>query len=273
VSTPRVGVCSIAFKKLPIGDALQAIADSGADVVELWAQPPHLSYPVDIGECERLRDAAAAVGLSFCALGSYYRPGSRTRYGDQEVTIANQVAATVALGAPILRVWPGNQGYDAAPPELRARVYDETRACADAAAEAGLLVVLERHSDSLTQGWHAPRQVLAEVDHPAVFLNYQVPYPEQQAELRARAVEDYERLLPACRHAHLQNYIASDTTRPPRALIAEGVVDYGRLGAAARACGYDGCFMVEFAADARRGMTAAQAIQADVAGIRRLLSE
>ena len=270
---PRVGVCSIAFKERSPSQALRAIAAAGADSVELWGQPPHLPYPVDEAWCAELRRQAEELGLTFCALGSYYRPGSHPTYDGHAVTKENQLAAAQALGAPIVRIWPGEASHAATAPEARERLYAEIRDFADAAQDAGMLVVLERHVGSLTEGWEAPLTVLEEVDHPAVSLNYQVVYPAPQEELTSLAVADYRRLLPHSRHAHLQNYVVAASAGPPRTLIAGGVVDYSGLGQAARACGYDGSFMIEFPADERGGMSVDDAMSADVAGVRRLLSQ
>ncbi len=271
--TPRVGVCSIAFKERSAAGALRAIAAAGADSVELWGQPPHLPYPVDEAWCADLREQASGLGLSFCALGSYYCPGRHPCYDGHPVTQENQLAAARALGAPIVRIWPGSAAHDATEPAERERLYAEIRDLADAAGDVDILVVLERHVGSLTEGWDAPLTVLAEVDHANVALNYQVVYPAPSDELATRAVPDYRRLLPHSRHAHLQNYVATAGERPPRTLIADGVVDYGELGAAARESGYDGAFMIEFPADERGGMGVDEAIRADVAGVRRLLSQ
>ncbi len=269
---PRVGICSIAFKERSAVEALRAIAAAGADSVELWGQPPHLPYPVDEGWCAALREQAGELGLSFCALGSYYRPGGHPSYGGRPVTKENQLAAARALGAQIVRIWPGSASRQATAPAARERLYAEIRDFADAARDAGIVVVLERHAGSLTEGWEAPLTVLQEIGHPAVALNYQVVYPAPREELTSRAVTDYRRLLPHSRHAHLQNYSAAAGDRPPRTLVADGVVDYGRLGAAARECGYDGAFMIEFPAEERGGMSVEEAMRADVAGVRRLLS-
>lgn len=271
-SVPRVGICSIAFKERSAVQALRAIAAAGADCVELWGQPPHLPYPVDAGWCAALREQAGELGLRICALGSYFRPGAHPAYGGRPVTKENQLAAARALGAPIIRIWPGTAAHSATAPAERERLYAEIRDFADAARDAGVTVVLERHSGTLTEGWDAPLTVLQEIGHPAVALNYQVVYPAPAEALAARGADDYRRLLPHARHAHLQNYAAAPGGRPPRTLVADGVVDYGRLGETARACGYDGAFMIEFPADERRGMSVPDALRADVAGVRRLLS-
>ena len=109
--TQGVGVCSIAFKERSAVDALRAIAAAGADSVELWGQPPHLPFPVDEAWCADLREQASDLGLSFCALGSYYCPGRHPSYDGHPVTKKNQLTAARALGAPIVRIWPGSAGH------------------------------------------------------------------------------------------------------------------------------------------------------------------
>ena len=137
--TQGVGVCSIAFKERSAADALRAIAAAGADSVELWGQPPHLPFPVDEAWCADLREQASDLGLSFCALGSYYCPGRHPSYDGHPVTKKNQLTAVRALGAPIVRIWPGSAGHAATAPEERERLYAEIRDFADGARDAGIL--------------------------------------------------------------------------------------------------------------------------------------
>lgn len=271
-SLPCVGICSIAFRKRSPSEALRSIAAAGADSVELWGQPPHLPYPVDVGWCVNLRQEAEELGLHFCALGSYFRPGAHPAYEGHVVTKENQLAAAQALGAPIVRIWPGETSHATTAHTERERLYSEIRDFADAAQDVGIMVVLERHVGSLTEGWEAPLTVLAEVGHSAVSLNYQVVFPAPQEDLVSLAVADYVRLLPHSRHAHLQNYISSASEQPCRSLIEEGIVDYKDLGSTARDCGFEGSFMIEFPADERSSMSVDEAVCADVAGVRRLLT-
>ena len=269
---PDVGVCSIAFKDRSAREALQAIAKTGADSVELWGQPPHLPFPIDVDWCQRLREEAEELSLRFCALGSYYRPGAHPTYSGHEVTKENQLVAAQALGASILRIWPGENCYADTTRLERGQLYAEIRDLADAAQDMGIKVVLERHVGSLTEGWEAPLTVLSEIDHRAVSLNYQVVYPAPEEELRSLSITDYKILLPYALHAHLQNYCPAKSGQLRRTLISEGMVDYSMLSQTAIESNYKGSFMIEFPADERGSMSVEEAVSSDVLTVRQLFS-
>jgi len=267
---PDVGVCSIAFKDRSVREALRAIANAGADSVELWGQPPHLPFPIDVEWCQKLRQDAEDLGLRFCALGSYYRPGAHPTYSGHEVTKENQLVAAQALGTSMLRIWPGASNYADTTHAERDILYAEIRDFADAAQDMGMTVVLERHVGSLTEGWEAPLTVLTEIDHEAVSLNYQVVYPASQEEITSLSVSDYRRLLPRSLHAHLQNYIPTIGGQLRRTFISDGMVDYSALQQTAIGCSYNGSFMIEFSADERGSMSVEEAVRADVLAVRKL---
>ena len=82
------------------------------------------------------------------------------------------------------------------------------------------------------------------------------------------------RLLPLSRHAHLQNYLPPAVAAPEtegegerwlkRAFLDAGLIDYRVLSEIAAACGYTGCFMVEFLPDLREGLNDPEALRRDV---------
>lgn len=261
----RAGLCTIAFKQKPLEEVLAVAADTGASAVEVWGQPPHVSYPVDRSSLETSRAAAESHGLAIAAFGSYFQPGKPKALEGVTLDIENQVAAAEALGAGLIRIWPGSVEYEDSDEAQRASVYDEIRAFADRAGTAGIGVVLERHIGSLTHGWDAPARVLDEIGHPNVSLNYQIPYPVPVHEYGERSVDDYSQLLPRSRHAHIQNYLETPDGSLSRTLIDRGVVDYSQLRTVAEECGYDGYLMVEFAAEIRGGMSVVEAVAADIA--------
>ncbi len=266
----RAGLCTIAFKTRPLFDVVSIASDVGASTLEIWGQPPHVDYPLDMTALESVRSAAERKGLAFSVFGSYFQPGKTVAFNGVVLTVDNQVAAAEALGASFIRVWAGSKNPVEVTAKEKAKWYDEIRRFACAAAEAGIDTVLERHTGSLTHGWDAPARVLAEIDHPHVFLNYQIAYPMPTREYRVRSVEDYTRLLPLSRHAHLQNYRETSDGSLVRTLLDRGIVDYGRLGLVARRSGYGGSFMVEFPAEIREGMTAMEAVASDIAYIESL---
>ena len=138
------------------------------------------------------------------------------------------------------------------------------------AANAEIALVLERHNDSLTNSWASPKNVFAELANDSVRLNYQVVYPTSVDILQTHAVADYYYYLSVSAHAHLQNYVEGAEGRLARTFLAEGVVDYSRLGKAAALCGYSGYFAVEFLPDQYEGYSQVEALRRDIDFLRGL---
>lgn len=267
----KAGVCTIAFKDRSLEETIDLIVGSGAKGVELWGREPHL--PGTSAERRRLAGRLRDAGLEICALGSYYRPDGR-RAGEALRTSAAAVdrendpdsvlEAAHDLGAPLVRIWAGSENYESCDPGTREAIVHEVRWFGDRARDAGCEVVLERHNGTLTNSWESAGRVVAAVDHVAVSLCYQVPYPAPAQELATRVRDDLESLLPHSRHAHLQNYVEATDGSLPRTLLAEGIVDYRPIGAIAREVGYRGWAMVEFVGPVRGARSEAEALAADI---------
>ena len=266
----NVGLCTIAFKDKNVEEIIDIAAEAGATGLEVWGQPGHVDYPIDEKRLVSLRKRAEGSGISIPVFGSYYRAGRRTEFNDIVVDADNQIAAAGFLGADRIRIWPGFASYEDTPRESREAIYEEIRRFADSAAAAGMTVVLERHGNTLTEGWDAPAVVLDEIAHPAVALNYQAPNQITVEEGKARIEGDYSSLLKRSRHAHIQNFEKSADGEEIRTLIRDGIFDYGEIGAAARNAGYSGFFMIEFPAERRGKMSEIEAVRADVEYLRSL---
>ncbi len=266
----KAGLCTIAFKKKSVDEITGMAARAGADGIELWGQPSHVSYPIEYGELEKTAEKIRSAGMTVCAFGSYFRPGTEVVFDGEEVTPENQVEATRAVGAEIIRIWAGNKEYDIATAEEREIAYAGIREIADLAARHEITVVLERHSGTLTHGWAAPETVLKEIDHPRVFLNYQAVSPASAEELAERSVSDYYSLLPHSRHAHMNNRLETDDGTMERTLLDRGIIDYSDFGDAAAKAGFDGYCMLEFPAEIRGGMSVEESVEADIRYIKSL---
>ena len=268
--TNKIGICTIAFKRKKIADVLQIAAQGGADGIEIWAQPGHVGYPIMDDEISTIRETAAGAGLEICALGSYLQPGKPQVFDGIPVSIENQIQIALLLKTKIIRIWAGSSNFEATNPGEREKAFDNIRRMADIAGEAGITLVLERHNNSLTNTWDSPPLVLEGIGRENVLLNYQVVYPAPADELRTRAVEDYHHLLGMSGHAHLQNYTTDRSQKLERSFLAEGIVDYSRLGAAAKSANYSGYFMIEFLPDDCRGLSTVESLRRDIEYLRGL---
>lgn len=260
----KAGLCTIACRRKSVFAALDLAAKAGADGVEIWGQPDHVRYPIDSAHLRETREHAEALALEICALGSYYAAGAAVEYAAVRLDARNQVRIARELGAPLIRIWPGVKNAADCTEAERHRVIDDIRLFADHAGDAKVRVVLERHAGSLTHGWEGVPELLREIGHQNVSLNYQVAYPATEEELEARGADDYARLLPLSGHAHLQNYLVDEDGLLKTSFLDAGLVDYSRLGEAARSSGYRGYFMVEFAAEINGGLSELDTVRRDI---------
>ena len=81
------------------------------------------------------------------AYGSYYRVG---RDETRQEAFAQILDTAVALQAPLIRVWAGEQGSAKTPPATRQRIIAESRRIGELARAAGLRVAFEFHGGTLT---------------------------------------------------------------------------------------------------------------------------
>jgi len=266
----KAGLCTVGYSKKVVSSVLDLAARAGADGVEIWGQPDHVRYPIDSAQLRELREQAEALALEVCALGSYFHAGKKVEYAKVKVDARNQLRIARELGASLIRIWAGTGTRAESSDAARKKAIDDIRAFADHAGDARIGVVLERHAGTLTHGWEGIPEILADIGHQNVALNYQVVYPATEDELEDRAVDDYATLLPLSRHAHLQNYLPADDGSLKRAFLDSGIVDYSRLGAVSRASGYTGYFMVEFPADFNDGLSDVETVRRDIDFIKRL---
>ena len=215
--------------------------------MEVSAHAPHLDPAAGLDAAHEAGDIVRAAGLDVIAYGSYLgRFGQTTgQHAEREAAIA------AALGTSLLRVWaePIEEGnYDVAP------VVDLMQAAADAAAAAGVTVVIERHLGSFADTSERIDDLFQRIGRPNVALNYQVLDFLPEEALPGQAA-DATQLIGRARYVHLKNYQFNEPRGGmvlPGGSLKNGVLDYRAILAAIVASGYDGPLTIEFlAADER----------------------
>lgn len=149
------------------------------------------------GDLDRARDVGAATrdaGLTVAAYGSYYRVGA---WPSEDFAPVLETAR--ALEAPLIRVWAGHHGSQAATEAERVAVVQDARRICDLAASAGLQIAFEFHGGTLSDGVDATLSLLAEINHPNLRTLWQ-PLGEASPAERRREVE---RLLPFLANVHV----------------------------------------------------------------------
>ncbi|MGF1677842.1 MAG: sugar phosphate isomerase/epimerase family protein [Candidatus Methylacidiphilales bacterium] len=143
---------------------------SGLRLIE-WGGDVHVPHG-DLVRAEEVAKQTRDAGLSVAAYGSYYRVGVSEQDG---LSFSSVLETAKTLGAPVIRVWPGNRGSDKADPAFRSWVVDELRRIATMAAEVGIVVGTEYHSGTLTDTDASARALLDEVNHPHCRTLWQPP--------------------------------------------------------------------------------------------------
>jgi len=160
----RPGLCSITLAAFSPEEVVALASETGLEGIE-WAAKNHA--PVgDLAAAQRARALCESAGLVVTSYGTYFRTG-----GGEDFQPVLDTA--VALGAPIIRVWAGNQNYAQADAEVIRRVVDETLSLADRAQAAGVQLGFEHHDGTFTSRNAGAIAFAEAVQHPAVRFYWQ----------------------------------------------------------------------------------------------------
>ena len=139
------GLVSISFRGRTPAELIAASVRAGMQGIE-WGGDIHVPH----GNLDVAREVAARTreaGLQVAAYGSYYRVG---RDESRQASFAQVLDTAIALQAPLIRVWAGEQGSARTTPATRERIIAESRRIGGMARAAGLCVAFEFHRDTLT---------------------------------------------------------------------------------------------------------------------------
>lgn len=164
MTAPRLGLCSVTFRTLPVEEVVRIGAAAGLECVE-WGADVH-APPTDRARLARVRDLTAQAGLRVASYGAYWRAGV-----DPLDELRPVLEAAAVLGAPRVRVWAGDRGTDAATDQTWQQVAGALRQAGVLAGGHGVQLGLEFHRRTLTDSVGSTLRLLDLVDHPAV-----VPY-------------------------------------------------------------------------------------------------
>lgn len=162
------GLVSVTFRQLAPEALIDLAARVGLAAIE-WGADIHVP-PGDDANAARVAEATRAAGLTVSSYGSYLRMPSATV---SETAAVMDTAA--ALGAPMVRIWPGERNrdsasYSAAERDAVARAIDRT---AGVAADRGLAVGLEYHPGTLTDALSSSAALMEAITAPNVHLYWQ----------------------------------------------------------------------------------------------------
>lgn len=160
------GLVSVTFRKLSAPEIVRLTKDAGLDGIE-WGGDIHCP-PGDMQAAQRIVALMRAHGLKTISYGSYYRAGTWGAF-DQVVQTA------ITLETQNIRIWAGDMPSALASAEVRARIVEDTKRCADMAAANDISVSFEYHANTLTDTLPSTICLLNDVDKDNVLTYWQPP--------------------------------------------------------------------------------------------------
>ena len=228
------GLVSITFRQLSVTEIIALVTQAGLAAVE-WGGDVHAPHG-DEAQARAVARMGADAGLHVAAYGSYYRVG-HPETGPFEAVLAS----AVALGAPHIRVWPGQQGSDSADEAYFQTVVADSRRIGDLAQAERIGIVYEFHGNTLTDTTAAAARLLQTVDHANVRSLWQPPrYPRPPT-----TSPDWRRCGPGWNICMSSTGICRPASAAPwqRARISGGTIWRRRRSPTAR------CALLEFVQD------------------------
>lgn len=248
------GICSLTLAKQSPQDVLKTAVEAGLQGIEWWGRD-HVPHG-DLEVARRVGDLTRAAGIEVASYGSYYRAGVSEADGLAFVRVLDTAEA---LGAPLIRIWAGNQnGIEAGAAHIQA-VVDDTLRIADLAAKRDVALTFEFHGGTLTDCNETAVRFAAQVPHPNVWFSWQPPHGYSLE----HCLDGLESLLPRLGTLHVFHWTmgsyeantVNETMRPPlpgdfhRHPLADGVDRWRRYLAAAGTTGRDHWALLEFVRD------------------------
>lgn len=226
------GLVSISFRALAPAAVIAAAKAAGLTGIE-WGGDVHAPHG-DVAAARNVAALTTAADLRVAAYGSYYRLGVSEAAG---LSFAAVVASAQALGAPVIRVWVGDQGSAETAPAKRAAIIADAKRCADLAAAAGIRVLSEWHGGTLTDNLASGRDFLTAVGHPAFATVWQPSVGLTTDDAHAELVG----VLPWVEHLHVFHWDVRE-----RRALADGADRWRRYFATALTTGRNLTAALEF---------------------------
>lgn len=235
----HTGLVSVTFRNLSPADIVALVDEAGLDAIE-WGGDVHVPH----GELEAAAEVGRLTreaGLTVCSYGSYYRAAESPRKGLSFETV---LRTAEKLRTPMIRVWAGARGSDAADAEYRGRVVEDLRRVGSLAESEGMGISLEYHGNSLTDTNDSACELIRELDHPNVWFYWQ----DRLGKAPDESLAELKRLQHRVSNLHIYCWLKrnGELERHP---LADGAEAWRKYFDAMRDTGRDHYGLIEFVAD------------------------
>lgn len=231
------GLVSVTFRELQPAEILDLCVRAKLEMIE-WGGDVHVPHG-DLGQARKVARLTEDAGLQLSTYSSFYRAGVSEHDGLAFETV---VQTAKALGASSVRVWSGNKASHRADAAYRSWVVDELKRISCIAADVSMSVVLECHSNTLTDTYVSTRALLDEVDQPNCKVTWQI-FPGQDFEV---SLEGLHMLKPELHSLHVTHFGRNGSERKPITEAQENWMNYLEL---ASDCDYPVPALLEFVKD------------------------
>ena len=198
---PTLGLVSITFRQLTPAQIIPLVKEAGLTAIE-WGSDIHVPQ-TDLANARRVGEMTREAGLTVSSYGSYYRLGAGQDF-------APYLAAAVALGAPVIRVWAGTKESAAVDGDTFAAWAAEAKAISRMAAEKGVTVAFEYHHGTLTDTAASALALVRGVDEPNCRLYWQPEFAKPQELI----LSDLELVAPYVELCHVFTWNPDHSRRP-----------------------------------------------------------
>lgn len=186
----KKALLSITFRQHDAATIADAAKAAKLDGIE-WGGDVHVPHG-DLARAEAVARICRERGLSTCGYGSYYRAGV------SEFDFAGVLKSAEILGAPVIRVWAGDQGSLETSSEKRQKIVKDLLRIADLAAAKQIRVGLEFHGGTLTDALASCKKLIfEEANHSNLYTYWQPPVGSKFADNLA-AIKELGDKVTAC---------------------------------------------------------------------------
>lgn len=162
----ELGLVSVSFRNLSVEEIVEAANKAGLTGIE-WGGDSHV-LPGDFKQAEKVKKLTEEAGLKVASYGSYYIAGEHSIEEFQKVLETAKV-----LGAPVIRIWAGDQATWRAEKSYVDRVIRDTRQVCELAEKEGIQVSYEYHGWTLTDNRFSALDAHREIGKENMFLYWQ----------------------------------------------------------------------------------------------------
>lgn len=211
----RPGLLSVTFRDHSPEAVIGLVSEAGLQSIE-WGGDVHVR-PGNTKEAERIGKRTREAGLEISAYGSYYKFEDIDPQAIESGPSIHQVLDTAeALGARMIRIWPGSVGSAEASEDWREAVVERTQEFAERAESRKLELGFEFHNHSLTDTTQSTQQLLDAIDRRNVSTFWQT----NRGVTEAAMLDSLRKLLDQVTNIHCHHLVEELT--PPFELLEVG---------------------------------------------------